>query len=86
MIDEHGECRHEIKTLQAKLDRIVSLFRNSVPMQNFIRERHRITFQMQGRFDGSMGDGCKALFAEEYKTLSELIELIAGDKPPEGAP
>lgn len=79
--DEHGECRHEIETLQAKLDGIFKLFRNSVPLQNVLRERRNIAFQMQGQYDGSMSDDCKSQFAEEYRVLLELIEKLEGLSP-----
>lgn len=55
----------------------VQEFMRSVHMTNFLHERRKEAFQMQGRYDGAMSAECKARFANEHKLLTELIEELS---------
>ena len=48
----------------------------SAHLMCFLKERRSEAFQMQGRFDGDMSDGCKKLFAKEYETLTAILEEL----------
>lgn len=66
-------------SLKGFLDRAPGHFQDwlrSVPVGNFIRDRQREAFQMQGRYDGAMSEECKALFVAEYKMLTDLLKWI----------
>lgn len=51
---------------------------SSIVVRNFLRERHRESFQMLGRYDGAMSEQCKNEFRKEYRILTAIIEETEG--------
>ena len=47
-----------------------------VVFTRFARERHNASFQMPGKYDGSIDEGCRKLLRQEHEALGELLAAI----------
>lgn len=55
-------------------DRIKDALFGNVVCLNFMRQQRYECFQMQGRYDGSISEECKEIFARDYQMWSDLLE------------
>lgn len=69
--------RRDVKAWMSAAPFEVQEFMRTVHVTNFLHERRKEAFQMQGRYDGAMSAECKAHFAEEHKLLTDLIEVLS---------
>ena len=49
---------------------------DSVPVMNSLRTHRNQYFQMQGAYDGAMGDECKELCRQQFNAIDSLIREL----------
>jgi hypothetical protein len=50
------------------------LIGTNILMSNFLRDLRNKCFQMQGQYDGSISEECKALFAEQQQVCEAFVQ------------